>query len=104
VANRQAFPAVQTDTAKTSGSVSVLVASTVVAADNPQRVEITVVNDSVNVVYLQLATVTGTAPTAVANSGIRLNANGGSWTSHSYSGPVAGIAVGGSSNVTVAEV
>lgn len=90
--------------AKTSGAVSVLVTSTVVATKNLGRREITVTNDhATQLVYLQIATDDGTAPTAVANQGIRLNAAGGSWTSNMWKGAVAGISVGGTSVVTIIE-
>lgn len=100
---RTSYPSPQTSVAKQSGGASVLVTSTVVLAANPDAVERTVVNDSANVVYLQFSTTDGTAPTAVAGQGVRLNANGGSWTSTAYTGAVAGIAVGATSGVTVAE-
>ena len=96
--------------ARASTAVSVLTSSTVVAGNNPGRLSITVVNDGSFTVYLDLATDQmeqnddPIAPTATANSGIRLNANGGSWTETEYSGPVAGIASGGTSVCTVAEV
>lgn len=106
--SRTVQPIRQSDTAFASGAVSVLTTSTVVAVNNPARAEINVVNDGVNVVYLAFATAnasdgTPTAPTAVANSGIRLNPAGGSWSSTAYSGPVAAIAVTGTTAVTVAE-
>jgi hypothetical protein len=93
-------------TAKTCGAVSVLVTSTTVAAANISRRELTIVNDhATQVLYLALNTTDGsTVPSAVANSGIRLNAAGGSWTTNAYKGPVAGISVGGTSVVTVAEI
>lgn len=110
-----AFPRVQTDLAATCGFVNVGTSTTVVLGNNPGRAEVTVVNDGANVVYLQLATAYATpapfagdqvpaAPTAVLNQGIRLNATGGSWTSKAYTGPLAGIAVTGATNVTVTEV
>lgn len=109
MAVRQAVPITKTSLAKTSGQVSVLTSSTVVAADNRARTEIIVTNDHASqVVYLAFATAEDinqvpTAPTATANNGVRLNAAGGSWSSTSYTGPVAGISVGGTSVVTVAE-
>lgn len=92
------------DIAKASTAVSVGTGSTVVAAANPSRVELTVVNDGANTVYLQLQTVVGQAPTAVASQGIRLNSGGGSWTTDNFTGAVAGIALTGATNVTIAEV
>lgn len=93
-------------TAKTSGAVSALVTTTTVVNGNISRRELTVVNDhATQVVYLALNTTDGTTvPTAVANSGIRLNAAGGSWTTNAYKGPVAAISVGGTSVLTVAEI
>jgi hypothetical protein len=70
--------------AKTSGTVSVGTSTTTVATQNLGRRELTIVNDGTNIVYLALNTTDGTTvPTAVANSGIRLNASGGSWTTNS---------------------
>jgi hypothetical protein len=40
----------------------------------------------------------------VADSGIRLNASGGSWSTNSYKGPIAGIALTGATVVTVVEL
>lgn len=81
-------------------SVSVGGASTVVAAANPDRAEITVTNDhATQIVYLRLE---GAA--AVLNQGIRLNAAGGSWTSNAYTGEVRGIATGAATITLVVEV
>lgn len=91
------------DVARQSGSVNVLVASTPVAADNPSRVEITFVNDGANAVYLAFASQPGVMPAAQLNKGVRLNPNGGSYTTTSYNGPVAAIAAVGASNLTVTE-
>lgn len=97
-----AFPV--RDVAKASGAVNVATTSTLVAANNPSRQEITIVNDhATQVVYLAFATTPGVTPTAVASSGIRLNAAGGSYTTTSYTGAISGISVGGTSPVTVAE-
>lgn len=94
--------------AKSSGAISAPITSTTVVAANVSRRELTVVNDhATQVVYLALNTADGTGgtvPTAVANSGIRLNAAGGSWTTNAYKGPVAAISVGGTSVLTVAEI
>lgn len=89
--------------AKTCGAVSVTTSSTAILAANTSRRSVTIVNDGSNVVYLAVTTSFGTAPTAVANSGVRLNASGGSWYQEDFSGAVAGIAVGGTSVVTVLE-
>jgi hypothetical protein len=93
-------------TAKTSGAISVLITTTTIVPANISRRELTIVNDhATQVLYLALNTTDGsTVPSAVANSGIRLNAAGGSWTTNAYKGPVAGISVGGTSVVTVAEI
>lgn len=57
-------------------------ASTQIVAANAARAELTIVNDSDTVIYLAL----GVA--AEASKGLRLNANGGSWTSTAYTGAV----------------
>lgn len=96
--------------AKTSGAVSVPTSAggIQIVAENKSRAEITIFNDGANVVYLTLATAESGAsaanPTPVTASGIRLNANGGSWTTNAYTGPVYGIAVTGATNVTVVEI
>jgi hypothetical protein len=93
-------------TAKTSGTVSVGAASGTVVAANISRRELTIVNDhATQIVYLALNITDGsTVPTAVLNSGIRLNAAGGSWTTNAYKGPIAAIATGAATGVTVAEI
>lgn len=78
-------------------SVSVGTTSTAIVSQNIGRREITIVNDGANVVYL------GLGRAAVAGQGIRLNANGGAWTSGQWDGIVNGIAVTAATNVTVAE-
>lgn len=92
--------------AKTCTAVTVGAASAPVVQANNARVEITIVNDhATQVAYLMLNTTDGTSvPTAVANSGIRLSAAGGSWTSNSYTGPIAAIATGASTVLTVSEI
>lgn len=105
--NLKAEPGLRTNLAAQSTSVSVptTAGGVSLAAANPSRCEITIVNDGANVVYLALNTTDGTStPTATTTSGIRLNASGGSWTSNAYIGPVAAIAVTGATNVTVAEI
>lgn len=75
------------DTASEPGtSVAVGSTSTAVVAANPDRAELTIVNDSADPVYLRLA---GTG--AALNSGIRLNAGGGSYTTTAYRGAVSAI-------------
>lgn len=91
----------QKDTADQGGTaVSVTTGSTVVASPNADRAEITITNDhATQIVYLKLA-----AAAATANSGIRLNAAGGSYTTSAYTGEIRGISVGGTSTVLVVEV
>lgn len=95
------------DVAKTSGTIAVLVTSTVVSVANANRVDIIIENDGANIVYLQLQTVPGTPPTAVAGQGLRLAAAG---TSASiarltdFGGAIAAIALVGTTNITVAEL
>lgn len=92
----------QSDTAKNPGSAIALTTatSTVAAAQNLQRVEITLCNDNATaVVYLALG------PTAAVNSGIRLNAAGGSYTTSAYKGVISAIQSSGAGTVlTVSEV
>jgi hypothetical protein len=100
MADRNTRPVVQSDTAKTPASSATIGASsaTVVAA-NPQRVSVTLCNDhATQIVYLALGA------TAVANTGIRLNAAGGTITLTSYTGIITGIATGASTVVTYSEV
>jgi hypothetical protein len=94
---------VSVDRARTSDAVSVGTGSTVVLSARTDRAEVTLVNDSTNVIYMMCST-NGLPPTAVAGRGVRLNANGGSWFSDVYAGPIAAIAVGGASNMTIAEL
>lgn len=98
------FPGPKTDTAKTSGAVTVTTSSTLIAAANSARAEITIRNiDATNFLDLAFNTTDGTStPTAVAASGLRLKA-GDSWTSQAYIGPISGIANTASVVVTVAE-
>jgi hypothetical protein len=91
--------------AKTSGAVSVATTTTTVVQANVGRRELTITNDGANVIYLALNTGDGTTvPAAVANSGVRLAATGGSWTTNAYKGPVAGIALTGATVVTVIDI
>lgn len=98
----------QANAANTSGAVSVGTTDTAVLAENHSRAEVTICNDGANVVYLQLATVrsgsSASPKAAVVGQGVRLNANGGSWTSNAYTGPIQGIAVTGATSVTVVEI
>jgi hypothetical protein len=80
------------------------VASSAVAAKNLGRREITIVNDhATQLIYLQLATDDGVAPTAVVGDGIRLNAAGGSWTSNAWDGAIACIGSGAGTLYTIVE-
>jgi hypothetical protein len=90
--------------AKTSGFVNVGTGSTPVVAGNPNRGRIILTNDGANVIYLMYGLAAdGTAPTAVAGSGARLNANGGSIVEDSYTGPIAAIAMTAATNLCVLE-
>ena len=84
-----------------NGLITIGITSTRVFYRNNERKIAAIVNDSSNTVYLSLG------PTAVMNGGIRLNANGGSFTfgietDFKWCGEVYGIA-SGNSNVTVVE-
>lgn len=84
----------------TNTNVSVLTSSTTILANRTSRSHAVIVNDGTNVVYLSLGA------TAVANKGIRLNPSGGSYEINEqnlFIGEINGIAVGGTSNVTVLE-
>jgi hypothetical protein len=78
-------------------AVSVGTSSTAVIGQNVGRREITIVNDSANTVYLALGA------TAAMNSGIRLNASGGAYTTNLWEGAVSAISGVAASVVTVAE-
>jgi hypothetical protein len=80
----------------TSGTPST---ATQVVAANANRLQIDIVNDSDTVVYLHLGTTGG-----AVNSGIRLNANGGAWSSTFYTGAIRSICTAASKVLTVAEV
>lgn len=101
---RVASGAVRTSVAQFSGTVTAAVASTAVRPANPDRIELVVVNDGDDPVYLQLATSDGVAPTAAVGQGLRLNAGGGSWSTTTYTGAVAAIADGAPVDLTVCEV
>lgn len=68
--------------------------SVLVVAEQPGALERIFTNDSPNVIYLSLG-----SATAIVGRGVRLNANGGSWTAETYTGAVQGIATGASSNL-----
>jgi hypothetical protein len=76
------------------------VASVQVADLNPSRVTLVIINDSDTAVYLWLA------PEAQVNSGIRLNATGGSYEinlTNPYYGKVSAISSGAAKVLTVME-
>ena len=84
-----------------NGLITIGTTSTRVLYRKENRRIAAIVNDSSNTVYLSLG------PTAVMNGGIRLNANGGSFTfgiqtDFKWCGEVYGIA-SGNSNITVVE-
>lgn len=80
------------------GSVSVATSDTVVVAANTNRIEITLVNDGANVIYL------GLGKAAVANKGIRLAATGGSYTTSAWQGAINAIALSGATNLCYTEI
>lgn len=84
----------------TNAAVAVGIASTAVLAANANRRFATFVNDSANTIWLCMAAA------AVINTGIRLNANGGSYEinqTNLYTGQVTAIAAGAGSNLCVTE-
>ncbi len=82
------------------GAVAVGTASTPVVGSTPGRVELVLTNDSDTTVYLRLA-----ATGAALGQGIRLNANGGSFSTDKYLGPVSAIHGGtGTKNLCVVEI
>lgn len=101
IGRQRSNQATQADAAFEPGtSVSVGAASAVVAAANPRRVEITITNDHAsNILYLRLG-----ASTALVNTGIRVNAAGGSYTTRAYTGEIRGIASGASTTTLVTEI
>lgn len=85
----------------TTTKVTVGSSSTPVLSANPDRKYLALVNDSDEVIYVDLSS------TAVANEGIRLNASGGSFVmeigNSMYIGAIAAICASGSKNLTVTE-
>jgi len=82
-------------------AVAVGVASGLVLADNYERKGLVLVNTSANVISLSFV-----YPPAVLNSGITLNAAGGTFVMGEYTfttGPVYAIAAGALSNLAVQE-
>jgi len=83
--------------AGTSTGITVGSTSTTVLASNANRKQAIIINDSNENVYLKFGT------SATSNSGIRLNANGGTLIETVYTGIITGICASGSKNVTVVE-
>ena len=81
-----------------STGVTVGSTSTNVLAANASRKKAIIVNDSNETIYLKYGT------GATANSGIRLNANGGSLEEDVYTGIITGICASGGKVVTVTEI
>lgn len=75
------------------------VGDTLLVAANPARTELTVTNDSPNIVYLRKYIGSG----ANIGKGIRLNPNGGSWTTNTWKGSVHAVATAANSNVCISE-
>lgn len=100
MAFRTSNPPLQSDTATTpAGTVTLGAASATVVASNPARVSVTICNDhATQIVYLALG------PTAVASTGIRVNAAGGSVTISGYTGIITGIASGVTTVVCFSEI
>lgn len=84
--------------AGTSTGISVGSSSTTILASNASRKEAIIVNDSNETIYLKFGS------GAALNSGVRLNANGGTLVENVYTGIITGISTSGSKNVTVTEV
>lgn len=82
----------------TSTAVTVGSTSTSVLASNSGRKSATLVNDSNETIYLALGA------SASMNSGIRLNASGGSARVSNYTGAITAICASGSKNLTVVEL
>ncbi len=87
-------------TGVTNTSVTVGATSTAVLSANSDRNFVEIVNDSDEVIYLKLGS------SATMNSGIRINANGGSFwigKDNLYTGAITAICASGSKNITVVE-
>lgn len=84
--------------AKSSGSVTVGSSSTTVLAANSRRHEAIIVNDSDEAIYIKYG------EDASLNSGIRLNASGGSIVEETYTGIITAICASGNKVLTVTEV
>jgi len=84
--------------ASTSTGVTVGLASTTIIASNASRKAVIIVNDSDETIYLKYGS------GATSNSGIRLNASGGTVSEEMYTGIITGICASGSKIVTVTEI
>lgn len=93
-----AVTAEKTASSTTSTGVTVGSSSTTVIASNANRKAVIIVNDSDETVYLKYGT------GAAANSGIRLNASGGTIREEMYTGVITGICASGGKVVTVTEM
>lgn len=81
----------------TNTSVTVGSSTTEIAAANLKRIELVLVNDSSETIYL------GIGASAVMNKGVRLNANGGSYVERNSTAAINGICSSGSKNICVVE-
>ncbi len=81
----------------TNTKVSVGATSTSVLAANADRIEMVLVNDSDESIYLSLS------DTAAMNEGILLTPSGSSYIDDKYTGVVTAICTSGSKNLTVVE-
>jgi len=95
---RSSQPKERVQSPKTDDVVTVGTVSTEILPINIERHTFTLVNDSDEVIYLKYG------GTAVLNSGLRLNAGGGSHTDDVYSGQITAICVSGGKKVTVLEL
>lgn len=91
------------DRARASTAVNVGTGSTPVLDADPSRTRAILTNDGANIIYVALST-NGQPPTAVVNSGIRLNAAGGSVVIDDYQGPISAISVTAATNLAVCEI
>ena len=99
---RDTLIAGQEYTTPTHTAPSIGTTSTTALASNAGRLYALLINDSDETIYLKLGA------TAVANEGIRLNANGGSYEmskllGNLYTGAVYGICVSGNKTLLVTE-
>ena len=90
-------------TAFRCSGISVTTSSQVLVADNPNRYSIVIKNDSGVDVYFKFRTTEGVNPTATADAQSLKLANGASFATDDYSGPIAFIA-GSAATVTILEL